>query len=102
MPNGVYLPTEPSHHLAPVSPVHIEPDVRAEEAPDVTLLDLAGVLLGIDNPHTALCDREVVDVPPSLRNAPVVENNRLVAKSRVKDLRNSFLSDCSCPHALVL
>ncbi len=52
----------------------LEPDVGPEESADVDSLDLAVVLLGIDDPHAACADRDVVDVGAATGDTTVVEN----------------------------
>ena len=60
--------------LRPIAVVDVEPLVGAEQPADVTGLDLAGVLFGVDHKDPRWTDRDVIDVGPTAGHEPIVQH----------------------------
>ena len=75
------LPAESLDERCPVSVVDEQSEVRSAPASEVALLDLAGVVLRVDDPDTARCDDEMVDVASDEGDAPVVKDHSDIAET---------------------
>ncbi len=96
-PNGVDLTLHAVDERCSISIVDEEAVVDHPPAPDVSTLDLAGVVLRVDDPHARRRDHQVIDVCGAPWHATTVEDDGCAAELAIEMRREATLALCTGP-----
>jgi hypothetical protein len=77
--DGFDLPTEPVSDFGSISPSYVEAFVSFEPSPEISLLDSALVVLGIDDPKTGRRNDEVIDISSRTGGLAIVDEESAIA-----------------------